>query len=102
MDKNNKLKLNAKPNYILFQNHSLGYHLPPLLLGVHINKNLNWNYQINDVYSKSSKMCGILYKVRNHPTTESMISIYCIIPYATLILYTVCQFGDVPGLSLIN
>ena len=101
MVKNNKLKLNiAKPNYIVFQNRSIDYHLPPLLLegetlnnvthtkllGVHRNKNLNWNSQINNVYSKSSKMCGILYKVRNHLTTESMISIYY---YVTLILYTV-------------
>ena len=101
MVKNNKLKLNiAKPNYIVFQNRSIDYHLPPLLLegetlnnvthtkllGVHRDKNLNWNYQINNVYSKSSKMCGILYKVRNYLTTESMISIYY---YVTLILYTV-------------
>ena len=70
MVKNNKLKLNiAKPNYIVFQNRSIDYHLPPLLLegetlnnvthtkllGVHRDKNLNWNYQINNVYSKIIK-----------------------------------------------
>lgn len=98
--KSNRLKLNiSKTNYILFQNRSLDYHMPPLLLegnalinvthtkflGVHIDENMNWNYQINDVYSKLSKMCGILYKVRNHLTTESMISIYYTLCYPHLI-----------------
>ena len=104
MVKNNKLKLNiANPNYSGFQNRSIDSQLPPLvlegetlnnvthtkLLGVNRNKNLNWNSQINNVYSKSSKMCGILYKARNHLTTELMISIYY---YVTLILYTVCTW----------
>lgn len=96
----NKLKLNiSKTNYILFQNRSLDYHLPPVLLegeilknvshtkflGVVIDKNLNWNYQINNVYLKLSRMCGMLYKVRNHLTTEAMLSIYYTLCYPHLI-----------------
>ena len=95
----NKLKLNiSKTNYTLFQNRSLHYQLPPLLLegntvncvthtkflGVHIDCNLNWNYQINDVFFKLSRMNGILYKIRNHLTVEALLSIYYTLCYPHL------------------
>ena len=98
--KTNKLKLNiAKTNYILFQNRSIKNHMPTLVLegnnlqcvpytkflGVHIDENLNWNCHINAVYLKLSRMCGILYKVRNYLTTEAMISIYYTLCYPHLI-----------------
>ena len=92
----NSLTINtSKTNYILFQNRSLNYQMPPLFmegnivknvthikfLGVHIDKNLNWSYHINDVYSKLSRMCGILYKIRNHLTTEALLCIYYTLCY---------------------
>ena len=94
--KANSLTINtSKTNYILFQNRSLNYQMPPLFmegnivknvthikfLGVHIDKNLNWSYHINDVYSKLSRMCGILYKIRNHLTTEALLCIYYTLCY---------------------
>ena len=96
----NKLKLNiAKTTYILFQNRSLNHQLPPLMLngetiknvthtrflGIHIDKNLNWNHQINDVYCKLSRICGILYRVRNYLTIDAMLSIYYTLCYPHLI-----------------
>ncbi len=94
--KANNLTINtSKTNYILFQNRSLNYQMPPLLLernvvknvshtkllGVHIDKNLNWSYHINDVYFKLSRMCGILYKIHNHFTIEALLSIYYTLCY---------------------
>ena len=80
MVKANQLNLNiTKTKYTLFQNHSIKNDMPPLLLenqiiervhhikflGVHIDKNLNWSYHINDVCMKLAEVCGVLYRVRH-------------------------------------
>ena len=100
MDFSNKLKLNiSKTTYILFQNRSVKYSIPPLVLdgeiikqvnytkflGVNIDQNLNWKYHIDHVCLKLSKITGILYKVRHNLTTEAMISIYYTLCYPHLI-----------------
>ena len=94
--KYNRLKLNiAKTKYILFQNRSITNTLPPILLegtliervkyskflGVYIDEYLNWNNHIEEVCLKLSRVCGILYRVRNNLTTDAMMSIYYTLCY---------------------
>ena len=50
-------------------------------LGVYVDECINWNYQINFVTSKISRICGILYRVRNNLTPEALISIYYTLCY---------------------
>lgn len=98
--KSNELKLNVKKtNYIFFQNRSLKNYLPPVqlegesltqvshtkFLGVRIDENLNWKFHIDDVCLKLSKLCGVLYKIRNNLTAESLLSIYYTLCYPHLI-----------------
>lgn len=106
--KSNHLKLNvSKTKYIFFQNRSLNYHLPPIVLentplnqvehtkflGIHIDKNLNWKYHIDDVCSKISKNCGILYKIRHNLTSDALTSIYYTLCYPHL-TYCVSVWGS--------
>lgn len=105
--KSNKLKLNlAKTHYICFQNRSVNNQIPPIILedqqlqcishtkflGVTIDENLNWNYHINNVYTKLSRVCGILYKVRYLLTPEALLSIYYTLCYPHL-MYCVSVWG---------
>ena len=86
----NNLTLNiTKTNYMLFQNRSIKHYIPPVLLkgkaiqrvshtkflGVHIDENINWCHHINNVCTKISRICGILYRVRHQLTTESLLGI---------------------------
>lgn len=95
----NNLNLNiAKTNYIFFQNRSLQHNIPPVtmegntldkvnftkFLGVYIDENMNWNQQISFVSNKLSRMCGILFRVRNNLTPESLVSIYYTLCYPHL------------------
>lgn len=96
----NRLRLNiSKTNYILFQNRSRNYSIPPVLvdgtiieqvshtkfLGVIIDENLNWKYHIDQTCLKLSKITGILYRIRHNLTTQSLISIYYTLCYPHLI-----------------
>lgn len=105
--KANRLKLNiAKTKCIFFQNRSLSKRLPEItlenkiinkvehtkFLGVHIDKNLNWGYHIEDVCMKISRLCGLLYKIRHYLTSEAMFSIYYTLCYPYLI-YCVSVWG---------
>ena len=96
----NNLNLNiAKTNYILFQNRSIKHCIPPVslkgelikrvthtkFLGVHIDENVNWCYHINEVCTKISRICGVLYRIRHQLITESMLSIYYTLCYPHLI-----------------
>ena len=96
----NQLRLNvSKSNYIVFHNRSIKIDMPPVrldgtelervcctkFLGVYIDECINWNYHINLVTSKISKICGILYRVRNNLTPEALISIYYTLCYPHLI-----------------
>ena len=96
----NNLNLNLnKTNYILFQNRSRKYYIPQVIvkgeqvqrvshtkfLGLHIDENVNWSYHINEVCTKLSKICGVLYRVRDQLTTESLLSIYYTLCYPHLI-----------------
>ena len=54
-------------------------------LGIFIDENINWKCQINSVVTKLSKMCGILYRIRNSLTPESLTSIYYTLCYPHLI-----------------
>ena len=100
----NRLKLNiSKTNFILFQNRYINNYMPPRLLegeavkrvnstkcnGVYVNESLNWNCQINEVCVKLSRICGVLYIIRNSLTTEALISAYYTLRYPHLI-YSVC------------
>ena len=96
----NKLMLNVnKTKLMFFQNHSVRNILPPFqlnnqtiaqveqakFLGVQIDCNLNWKFHIDCVCSKLSKTCGILYKIRNQLTKDTLISIYYTLCYPLLI-----------------
>lgn len=98
--KHNKLRLNiTKTKYIIFQNRSVTTNMPPItlegkvlervsytkFLGVVIDQNINWKYQINSVANKLSRICGILYRIRNSLTQEALISIYYTLCYPHLI-----------------
>ena len=95
----NNLSLNTtKTNYIFFQNRSVHHNFPPVtiegntvdrvqftkFLGVFLDENMNWNKHIAFVVNKLSRMCGILYRVRNNLTFESLISIYYTLCYPHL------------------
>ena len=45
---------------------------------------MNWNQQISFVKNKLARMCGILYRVRNNLTPESLTSIYYTLCYPHL------------------
>lgn len=92
----NKLRLNvSKTKYIVFQNRSVKNHIPPVLLegeslncvthtkflGIYIDENLNWRTHIDNVCMKLSRMCGILYKIRDQLPTEALLSIYYTLCY---------------------
>ena len=49
-----------------------------------MNENVNWNRQITFVTTKSARMCGILYRIRNNLTPESLTSIYYTLCYPHL------------------
>lgn len=95
----NKLSLNTtKTNYILFQNRSIQHNISPVtiegvmidrvqnikFLGVIIDENVNWNQHISFVTNKLVRMCGILFRVRNNLTPESLTSIYYTLCYPHL------------------
>lgn len=98
--KNNKLKINVKKTkLIIFQNRSLSINLAaPIYLdgvmidrvhstkfwGVIINDNINWNQHISSLCINISKFCGVLYRVRDKLTTESIILIYYTLCYSKL------------------
>ena len=96
----NNLKLNiTKTNYMFFQNRSLQHNIFPVtieehtlvrvkftkFLGVYVDENVNWNEHISFVTNKLAKMCGILYRIRNNLTPESLTSIYYTLCYPHLI-----------------
>lgn len=76
--------------YFFFQNKFIRNTLPPILLegmliqrvystkflGVYIDENLNWNCHTEEVCLKISKVCDILYSVRNYLTTDALLSNY--------------------------
>lgn len=105
--KANKLIINVtKTTYILFQNRSLKYDMPPLtmdnkfmqrvshtkFLGLHIDEHLNWGQHINSIYLKISKLCGVLYRIRHQLTNEAMITIYYTLCYPHF-MYCVSVWG---------
>ena len=58
-------------------------------LGVYVDENLNWNCQINEICLKLSRICGVLYRIRNSLTTEALSSVHYTLCYPHLI-YGVC------------
>ncbi len=50
-------------------------------LGIFIDENLNCRTQIDNVYMKLSRMCGILYKISEQLTAEALLSIYYTLYY---------------------
>ena len=44
-------------------------------LGVYVDENLNWNCQINEICLKLSRICGVLFRIRNSLTPEALISV---------------------------
>ena len=58
-------------------------------LGVYVDENLNWNCQINEECLKLSRICGVLYRIRNSLTTEALISVYYALFYPYL-FYGAC------------
>lgn len=53
-------------------------------LAVIIDENINFKYEINFVISKFSVMCGILYRIRNNLTQETLLSIQYTLCYPHL------------------
>lgn len=58
------------------------------LLGVYV-EHLNWNHHIGEVCLKLPGICGVLYKVRGHLTSDALLSIY----YTHLSLLKLCCVG---------
>ena len=88
----NKLSLNIdKTNYVIF--HSTSSSIPPdtvikigkrhitsvkyvKFLGLLLDENLSWMYHLGELSKKLARTCGILFRIRNLPTSESLICIY--------------------------
>ena len=99
----NRVKLNiSKTKYILFQSRSLHNSLPSFSIEgetltsvcqtkffVQIDENLNWSFQINKVFSKLPRMCGILYRIRDNLTTEALLNICYTLCYPHNMVYCV-------------
>lgn len=49
------------------------------------DENINWKHQINFVVTKLSKICGILYRIRNNLTPEALVTMYYTLCYPHLI-----------------
>ena len=81
-----------------FQNRSVQHDIPPVtiegntldrvkftkFLGVYVDENMNWNQQISFVTNTLARMCGILYRIRNYLTPESLTSNYYTLCYPHL------------------
>ena len=93
----NRLTLNAeKCNSIIFSNRnyqfndilvnssSVGNVTECKYLGVHLDKNLNFKSHIKYILNKTSKSCGILYKLRHLFPTETCIRFYYALIYPYL------------------
>ena len=103
----NRLTLNTdKCNYIIFSNRN--YRTNDILvnsslisnvleckyLGVYLDRNLNFEYHIiNYILNKTSKLCGILYKLRNLFPTETCIRFYYALIYPYL-SYCILIWGN--------
>ena len=70
---------------VTIEGHTLDKVKFTKFLGVYIDENMNWNEYISFVTNKLTKMCGILYRVRNNLTPESLTSIYYTLCYPHLI-----------------
>lgn len=53
------------------------------ILGSYIDEKKSWNEQISFVKNKLGKMCGILHRIRNNLTPESLTRIYYTLCYNT-------------------
>ena len=76
-------------------NATLNFDMPPItidnkeiqrvshtkFLGLYIDEHLNWSHHINAVYLKVSKLCGVLYKIRDQISKAAMITIYYTLCY---------------------
>lgn len=61
-----KLKIHRKR---LYSTHTVKH------LGIMIDKNLNWKYQINDVSVKSNRANAIFYKIKKYVSVKILRSI---------------------------
>lgn len=92
----NKLTLNiSKTCYML--SHTLLHQPPPIniifsnnpinrvnkanFLGVTLDNNLKWKFHIDNINTKISKLIGVLYKIRNSLTQDSIKTIYYSLAY---------------------
>ena len=55
------------------------------LLGLHIDDKLKWNVHTNYVAGRVSKVCGVIYKIRNKLTPSAMRTIYMSLIYTHLL-----------------
>ena len=103
----NKLKLNIqKTNLILFKNRSQHHVIPSVklnneeiqqvqqvkFLGIFVDEHLNWKSHINYITSKLSKICGLLYRVRNQLPQTALTCLYYTLCYPHL-MYCVSVWG---------
>ena len=44
--------------------------------GVYVDKNLPWNYQINQIKSTLSRSCGLLAKLRHYVKEDLLKTVY--------------------------
>ena len=80
-----------KTNYVIF--HSTSSSIPPdtvikignkhitrvkyiKFLGLLLDENLSWKYHLCELSKKLARACGILFRIRNLLTFESLICIY--------------------------
>ena len=53
-------------------------------LGIFLDKNLNWDYQISQLSNKLCRANGVLYKLRKYVPKETLLSAYYSIFYSHL------------------
>ena len=111
----NKLSLNvSKTNFVIF--HSYNKPLNQVItininhksiseekyvkyLGILIDSTLSWKFHINELGKKLSRVIGLMYKLRNFVSKETMVSIYYSLVYPYL-LYGIPVWGSASMTSL--
>ena len=110
----NKLSLNLdKTKYIVFyKRNKISFHQQVIIndvriaqanevkfLGVIVDDHLSWRSHIDSIVLKLSKLIGILYKLKNSLTTQSLLLLYYSLAYPHL-QYCIAIWGSAPSYLL--
>ena len=91
VDKTKLLIFHSKKRVIDYSNISIeinGFRLHPSeyvkYLGIFLDKNVTWGYQISQLSKKLSRTNGVLYKLRRYVPKQTILSVYYSIFYSHL------------------